>query len=50
MMRIQLADACWAWGKHEKRLRIYEEFMRFYQELLERSEEPKDQGQPSAVG
>lgn len=38
-MRIQRADAYWSRGKHGECLKIYEEFMRFYQELLERADD-----------
>ena len=40
MLKIRLADAYWAWGKQGKSLEIYEEFMQFYQKLMERSKEP----------
>jgi len=50
MMRIRLADAYWAWGKPEKCFKIYEEFMEFYEKLLERSKEPEERKRTGVIG
>jgi hypothetical protein len=50
MMRIRLADAYWAWGQPGKSLKIYEEFMQFYQDLLDEPRQQKRPGKPGVPG